>query len=45
MYVSTHGGRQANGGLAAIDCLADVADAVPDVPVLFDSGSAPAPKW
>jgi lactate 2-monooxygenase len=38
IYVSTHGGRQANGGLAAIDCLADVAAAVPDVPVLFDSG-------
>jgi lactate 2-monooxygenase len=33
-----HGGRQANGGLAAIDCLAEVAGAVPDVPVLFDSG-------
>lgn len=38
IYVSTHGGRQANGGLAAIDCLADVVDAVPDTPVLFDSG-------
>src|SRR5690349_17209217 len=38
IYVSTHGGRQANGGLAAIDCLADVRDAVPDTPVLFDSG-------
>ena len=38
VYVSNHGGRQANGGLAAIDCLADVAAAVPDVPVLFDSG-------
>lgn len=38
IYVSTHGGRQANGGLAAIDCLADVAEAVPDTPVLFDSG-------
>ena len=38
IYVSNHGGRQANGGLSAIDCLADVADAVPDVPVLFDSG-------
>jgi lactate 2-monooxygenase len=38
IYVSTHGGRQANGGLAAVDCLADVAAAVPDVPVLFDSG-------
>jgi lactate 2-monooxygenase len=38
VYVSNHGGRQANGGLAAIDCLADVAAAVPGVPVLFDSG-------
>jgi len=38
IYVSTHGGRQANGGLAAIDCLADVVDAVPGTPVLFDSG-------
>ena len=25
IYVSTHGGRQANGGLAAIDCLPEVA--------------------
>jgi lactate 2-monooxygenase len=38
IYVSNHGGRQANGGLAAIDCLPDVAAAVPDVPVMFDSG-------
>ena len=38
IYVSTHGGRQANGGVAAVDCLPDVAAAVPDVPVLFDSG-------
>lgn len=38
VYVSTHGGRQANGGVAAIDCLADVVDAVPNTPVLFDSG-------
>ncbi len=38
IYVSTHGGRQANGGVAAIDCLADVVKSVPDVPVLFDSG-------
>jgi lactate 2-monooxygenase len=38
VYVSNHGGRQANGGLAAIDCLADVAAAVPETPVLFDSG-------
>jgi lactate 2-monooxygenase len=38
IYVSNHGGRQANGGIAAIDCLPDVAAAVGDVPVLFDSG-------
>jgi lactate 2-monooxygenase len=38
IYVSNHGGRQANGGLPAIDCLADVAAAVPETPVLFDSG-------
>ena len=39
IYVSNHGGRQANGGVAAIDCLADVAEAVGGkVPVLFDSG-------
>ncbi|MBV9795228.1 MAG: alpha-hydroxy-acid oxidizing protein [Actinobacteria bacterium] len=38
IYVSNHGGRQANGGLAAIDCLAEVAAAVPGVPLLFDSG-------
>jgi lactate 2-monooxygenase len=35
---STHGARQANGGRAAIDCLTDAAEAVPDVPVLVDSG-------
>lgn len=39
IYVSNHGGRQANGGVAAIDCLPGVADAVGgEVPVLFDSG-------
>ena len=38
IYVSTHGGRQANGGIAAIDCLPDVREAVPDTTVLFDSG-------
>ncbi len=38
IYCSTHGGRQANGGLAALDCLADVVDAVPGTPVVFDSG-------
>ena len=39
IYVSNHGGRQANGGIAAIDLLPDVAAAVGGrVPVLFDSG-------
>ena len=39
IYVSNHGGRQANGGIAAIDMLPAVAQAVDDrVPVLFDSG-------
>lgn len=39
IYVSNHGGRQANGGIAAIDMLPEVADAVAGrVPVLFDSG-------
>ncbi|WP_337738166.1 alpha-hydroxy-acid oxidizing protein [Agrobacterium vitis] len=35
---SNHGGRQANGGIAAISMLNDVIRAVPDMPVLFDSG-------
>jgi lactate 2-monooxygenase len=38
VYCSNHGGRQANGGLAALDCLAEVVDASVDTPVLFDSG-------
>ncbi len=39
IYVSNHGGRQANGGIAAIDMLPAVAQAVDGrVPVLFDSG-------
>lgn len=39
IYVSNHGGRQANGGIAAIDMLPGVARAVGgQVPVLFDSG-------
>lgn len=38
IYCSNHGGRQANGGIPAIDCLADVVDAAGDVPVVFDSG-------
>ena len=39
IYVSTHGGRQADGGLPALEMLPDVLDAVDDAaPVLFDSG-------
>ena len=38
IYCSNHGGRQANGGIAAIDLLGDVVAASGDVPVLFDSG-------
>lgn len=35
---SNHGGRQANGGIPAIECLPAVVDAAGDAPVLFDSG-------
>lgn len=38
IYCSNHGGRQANGGLPALDCLPDVVAAAGDTPVLFDSG-------
>jgi hypothetical protein len=38
IYCSNHGGRQANGGLPAIDCLAAVVEAADGLPVLFDSG-------
>ncbi|HEX8388203.1 MAG TPA: alpha-hydroxy-acid oxidizing protein [Sphingomonas sp.] len=38
IYCSNHGGRQANGGIAAIDCLPAVVEAAGDTPVLFDSG-------
>ncbi|KWX21546.1 lactate 2-monooxygenase [Mycolicibacterium wolinskyi] len=38
IYCSNHGGRQANGGLPAIDCLAGVVEAADGLPVLFDSG-------
>lgn len=44
IYCSTHGGRQANGGLAALDCLPDVVDAADErVPVFFDSGVRSGP--
>lgn len=38
IYCSNHGGRQANGGIAAIDMLPGVVEGAGDVPVLFDSG-------
>jgi lactate 2-monooxygenase len=38
IYCSNHGGRQANGGLAAIDMLPGVVAACGSTPVLFDSG-------
>jgi lactate 2-monooxygenase len=38
VYCSNHGGRQANGGLPALDCLPEVVDAAGEVPVIFDSG-------
>ncbi|MFV3075288.1 alpha-hydroxy-acid oxidizing protein [Niveispirillum fermenti] len=38
IYCSNHGGRQANGGIAAIDLLPGIVEAAGPVPVLFDSG-------
>jgi lactate 2-monooxygenase len=38
IFVSNHGGRQANGGIPAIDMLPDVVKASGKTPVLFDSG-------
>jgi lactate 2-monooxygenase len=38
VYCSNHGGRQADGGLAALDCLPGVVEAANGTPVLFDSG-------
>ena len=38
IYCSNHGGRQANGGIAAIDMLPDVVAGAGSTPVLFDSG-------
>ncbi len=38
IYCSNHGGRQANGGIAAIDLLPAVVAAAGTTPVLFDSG-------
>ena len=38
IYCSNHGGRQANGGIPAINCLPAVVEAADGLPVLFDSG-------
>ncbi|WP_243750097.1 alpha-hydroxy-acid oxidizing protein [Nocardia ignorata] len=38
IYCSNHGGRQANGGLPALDMLPEVVAAAQGLPVLFDSG-------
>jgi isopentenyl diphosphate isomerase/L-lactate dehydrogenase-like FMN-dependent dehydrogenase len=38
IYCSNHGGRQANGGVAALDMLPGVVEACGSTPVLFDSG-------
>ncbi|BCJ39041.1 lactate 2-monooxygenase [Actinocatenispora thailandica] len=38
VYCSNHGGRQANGGLPALDVLPEIVAASAGKPVLFDSG-------
>ncbi|OHU99717.1 alpha-hydroxy-acid oxidizing protein [Mycobacterium talmoniae] len=38
IYCSNHGGRQANCGLPALDCLPGVLEGADGLPVLFDSG-------
>src|ERR1700733_9974917 len=38
IYCSTHGGRQANGGIGCLDMLPAVVEAAGKTPVLFDSG-------
>jgi lactate 2-monooxygenase len=38
IYCSNHGGRQADGGLPALECLPGVVEAAGGAPVLFDSG-------
>ncbi len=38
IYVSNHGGRQANGGIPALEHLPGVVEASGSTPVLFDSG-------
>ncbi|CAN5478555.1 lactate 2-monooxygenase [soil metagenome] len=43
IYCSTHGGRQANGGLPALECLPGIVEAAGDAPVIFDSGIRSGP--
>jgi lactate 2-monooxygenase len=43
IYCSNHGGRQANGGLPALDCLPAVVDAADGRPIIFDSGVRSGP--
>jgi lactate 2-monooxygenase len=38
IYCSNHGGRQANGGLPALDTLPGAVEAADGLPVIFDSG-------
>jgi len=38
IYCSTHGGRQANGGVGSLDMLPSVVEAAGKTPVWFDSG-------
>jgi lactate 2-monooxygenase len=38
IYCSNHGGRQANNGMPALDCLPGVIEGAAGLPVLFDSG-------
>jgi lactate 2-monooxygenase len=38
IYCSNHGGRQADGGIPALDMLPAVVKAAGSVPVIFDSG-------
>ena len=43
IYVSNHGGRQANGGLPALDALPGAVEAADGTPVIFDSGVRSGP--
>ena len=43
IYVSNHGGRQANGGLPALDALPGAVEAAGGTPVIFDSGVRSGP--